>query len=204
MCPIITNAQKYYSPNELKIKWKYWTSQNSWDYLIDNGKKLSYSCIPNLQDESMSLLNMHEIVATYCLRNKFIVLTFNSDTDPNYGGIRLRYGSRYNWNLSSMMSSYSYLLKQPWYDIDFENIVYDATFDRIMIPIGIDENGYHNAICIDFTVDTRVAANEISDNKFDESKTRYYNVNGQQIDPNSISDGILIKTDGKKSIKIIK
>ena len=91
-----------------------------------------------------------------------------------------------------------------WYDIDFENVVYDATFDRIMIPIGIDETGYHNAICIDFSVATRVAANEISDNKFDESKTRYYNANGQQIDPNSISDGILIKTDGKKTIKIIK
>ena len=202
--PVLANAQRLYDPEELEFSWKYWSDTSSWDYLIGNGKKLSFSCVPNLSSEGISLTNSHEIITTYCHNNKFLVLSFLSDTSMYYGGIRIRYGKSNNSSISNYMSTYSYVCGMYWYDIDFENVVYDATFDRIMIPIGIDENGYHNAICIDFSVDTRVAANEISDNKFDESKTRYYNANGQQIDPNSISDGILIKTDGKKTIKIIK
>ena len=205
MCifPMITKAQKYYEPEELEITWRYWTEQYGWDYLIGNGKKLTYSCIPNLDFPSIGLSNYNEIVTTYCHRNKFIVLTFNSDTDSRYGGIRLRYGTYSRKNMSSLLSSYTYLRGKLWYEIDFENIIYEPTFDRIMIPIGQDENGYFNAICIDFKWNTRVSIPDMGDN-FDESKTKYYNLKGEQIDAENVSDGIIIKTDGKKTSKILK
>ena len=203
--PLITKAQKYYAPEELEISWKYWTSQSDWYYLIGNGKKLTYSCVPNLSFDGIGLTNCHEIVTTYCHNNKFLVLTFN-DNQENiyYKGIRIRYGSSANSNLYKLLPTYPYVSSQPWYEIDFENIIYDPAFNRIMIPIGIDENGYHNAICIGFNSSSRIASHEVDDSDFDESKIKYYNVKGQQIDVNNVSDGIIIMTDGKKAKKIMK
>ena len=181
MCifPMITKAQKYYEPEELEITWRYWTEQYGWDYLIGNGKKLTYSCIPNLDFPSIGLSNYNEIVTTYCHRNKFIVLTFNSDTDSRYGGIRLRYGTYSRKNIITYAGLSDEELKEIENQVrrkaDFENIIYEPTFDRIMIPIGQDENGYFNAICIDFKGNTRVSIPDMGDN-FDESKTKYYNL----------------------------
>ena len=122
----------------------------------------------------------------------------------NNKGIRIRYSDRSNSNLCQLLPTYPYVSSQPWYEIDFENIIYDPAFNRIMIPIGIDENGYHNAICIGFNSSSRIASQEVDDSDFDESKTKYYNAKGQQIDVNNVSDGIIIMTDGKKAKKIMK
>lgn len=203
--PIIAKAQNFYAPEELEISWKYWASQSDWDYLIGNGKRLTYSCVPNFQFDSMNLSNPHEIITTYCHNNKFLVLSFH---DTQYSdktkGIRIRYSRASNSNLNYLLPTYPYVSSQPWYEIDFENIIFDSTFNRIMIPIGIDENGYHNAICIDFNSSSRIASHEVDDSDFDESKSKYYNAKGQQIDVNNVSDGIIIMTDGKKAKKIMK
>ena len=45
---------------------------------------------------------------------------------------------------------------------------------------------------------------ESDNNEFDENKTKYYTINGQQINPDNVSNGIIIKTDGKKTKKIVK
>lgn len=203
--PTIANAQRYYNPEELQFSWLYWSDSSSWDYLINNGKRLTLSCVPNFDFESMSLTNQHEIIATHCRNNTFIVLSFNSNFSSYRGGIRLRYGVSSTVNLSNyLFSVYNYLLNTEWFNIDFENIVYDSIYDRIMIPIGVDENGYNNAICIDFASDTRVEAIGSDNNEFDENKTKYYTINGQQINPDNVSNGIIIKTDGKKTKKIVK
>ena len=88
--------------------------------------------------------------------------------------------------------------------IYIDNIVYDSWFDRVMIPIGIDPNGYHHAICIGFSDTQSLNSATIDDSDFNEDNVQYFNLKGEPIDINSDNNKIIIKTDGKKSVKFFK
>ena len=92
---------------------------------------------------------------------------------------------------------------QFWFELDFENIIYDAIFNRIMIPCGTDYNGYPNAICVDF-LDTAsgMSSTRYDDVEFDEDNVRYFNLQGIEVDADAANDEVIIKTDGRRSLKI--
>jgi len=199
--PVMANAQKFYSSSDVEVSWKYWDSEISWNYLVNNGKKLSLSCLPPIQSSGITMTNPIEICATYLLKKKFIVITFSESE-----GIKLR-TSGPAVSFSSLFGGMSYVSQQTWYNIDFENIVYDPIFNRIMIPCGVDNNGYFNAICVKF-LDSNTSVESIkSDNDeqdFDESKVKYYDLLGREVNPIENSKGrILIKSDGKKTVKFL-
>lgn len=209
ICVILTflsisvNAQKYYSKDDVTVSWLYWSDSNSWDWLISNGKKVILNCFPQIINNGMHLTNPTEIIATYCHNNKFIVFEINERSPwDEYSGISL--SGKGKTNLSKILPSYSYLTEQPWYEIDFENIIYEPTYDRIMIPIGIDENGYHNAICFNFSTSSGIEQLRDEPQDFDEDKVNYYNLRGEKVDIDNVSGQVVIKTDGKKSQKILK
>lgn len=198
------NAQKYYTKDDVTVSWKYWSDLNSWDWLISNGKKITINCFPHIVTDGMNLINPPEIIATYCRNNKFIVLKFNEEnSDSQHNGIRITTNIG-DTHLSKVLPTYSYLEERPWYEIDFENIIYEPMYDRIMIPIGIDENGYHNAICIDFAISSGIPQRQNEIQHFDENKVKYYNLLGEEVDIDNVSGQIVIKTDGKMSQKIFK
>ena len=191
--PSFASAQNYYSEDEITIGWRYWTDTYSWDYLISNGKPVTISCSPNLNAEGSYLSFPTEIVATCLRHNKFLVLTFSKRL-----GIRLRCD-----NTPVQLSKYyswSQVMNQSWFEIDYEHIIYDATYDRIMIPCGTDYSGYPNALCIDLK-DTSAARSVEVDRK--EGKTRYYDLSGKAVDLEESNGKVVIKTDGRKSVKII-
>lgn len=200
-----TKAQKFYSKNELNVSWKYWSNYSDWEYLINNGTKIKYSCVPNFNYQTWSINNPIEIIATYCRNNKFIIISFSEERDyDNYSGIRIRDNSYDVNNITKLCEDLQYAKQFSWYEIDFDNIVYDSFFDRVMIPIGVDYNGYHHAICIGFSDTQSLNSVTIDDTTFNEENVEYYNIKGEQIDINSANDKIIIKTDGKKSVKFLK
>lgn len=198
LLPMFASAQKFYTSSEVQIGWKYWSSETSWNFLIQNGKKVTLSCIPNIQWSGGGMTNSAEICATYIHDKKFVVITFSEEE-----GIRLR-ESNLNHKFSDLYSSIAYVSNQPWYEIDFENIIYDSTFNRIMIPCGMDYNGNNNAICIDF-IDPLLSTKSITDDNnmvFDEEKVKFYNLQGYEVEPDKAKGQVVIKTDGKNSKKI--
>lgn len=194
---ITVNAQKFYSSSEVEIGWKFWDNESGWNFLINNGKKLTISCLPTITSSRVNLANPTEICAFILLNKKFILITFSESE-----GIKLR-TSNSAITFLSMYNPMSYVSSRPWYDIDFENIVYDPIFNQIMIPCGIDDTGNFNAICINFIASSSNPIS-MSENEFNESKVKYYDLQGREVKKNESSKGrILIKTDGKKSVKII-
>lgn len=194
--PTLACAQKFYEPSDIQVGWKYWSSETSWNYLINNGKKLNVSCLPKLQWSGTSLTNDAEIHTTYMLNNKFIVLSFSVKE-----GIRLR-SSNANYLLNNLNYSLSYVSTQPWYEIDFENIVYDPIFNQIMIPCGVDNNGAYNAICLSFTDNTTKVPSMTEDSEeFDEDRVKYFDLQGCEVDADTSKGKVLIKSDGRKSVK---
>ncbi|MGL5014309.1 MAG: hypothetical protein ACRC6V_08470 [Bacteroidales bacterium] len=195
LLPFFANAQKFYSESDIEISWKYWRDDNSWQHLINNGVNIPISCIPKLEWKGGMMNNPAEICLTYLHNNKFIVITFCESE-----GIKLREAeSNYNFKGTNFMN---YLSNQIWYEIDFENIIYDSTFNRIMIPCGRDNNGYNNAICIDFTK-TSTSNSPIKGEsiQFDESKVKHYNLQGNEIDIEKNKNQIIIKSDGLNTLK---
>lgn len=188
------HAQNFYSSSEVTLEWKYWTDDNSWDYLIQNGKPVTISCAPRLDSESISLTYPTEIIATYIRANKFLVISFSNNL-----GIRLRegYSAKSFERLNTIMS---YVQEQSWFEIDFEHIVYEPSFDRIMIPCGIDYNGLHNALCIDFITSTAVKSmTQDSSN----SEIRYYDMTGKCVELDDVKGQIVIQTNGNTSVKFL-
>lgn len=199
------SAQKFYSKDELNVTWKYWDNISDWEFLINNGTKIQYSCIPIFNYSSMNISNPIEIIATYFRNNKFLILSFSEEQDyDNFSGIRLRDNSLYANNITQLCEGLEYAKQLTWYEIDFGNIIYDSWFDRVMIPIGIDPNGYHHAICIGFLDTQSLNSVTIDDNTFNEESVKYYNIKGEKVDIKSVNNKIIIKTDGQKSIKIFK
>ena len=56
------SAQKFYSKDELNVTWKYWDNISDWEFLINNGTKIQYSCIPIFNYSSMNISNPIEII----------------------------------------------------------------------------------------------------------------------------------------------
>ncbi len=186
------NAQKFYSTNDVDVSWKYWSEENSWDYLIDNGEKIPYSAAPYLRGGGNYFVGPDEICYTYFKNGKFLVLTMSEEE-----GLRLRTG----YSAEKIGKGFEYIKNCSWYEIDFEHIVYDSTFNRIMIPCGIDENGYHNAICIDFD-NTSSHVKSVKNNN-DSQPTNYYDLEGNIINPDNYKGNIVIKRQGCKAQKYI-
>lgn len=184
-------AQEYYTKDDVTIGWKFWDDQYSWDYLIGNGKPVTLTCSPHMNGNGVSFAYPTEIVATYLRNNKFLVLSFSKTL-----GIRLRTenGAR---TLAALLSTLEYVESQSWYELDFEHIIYDSLFDRIMIPCGKDYNGYNNAICIDFN--TNSAVSEYSMGEVE--NLNFYDLSGKAVKPDNTNGDIIIKTAGKKSVK---
>ena len=185
------NAQEYYTKEDVTIGWKYWDDSYSWEYLIGNGKPVILSCSPQMNGNGISFTYPTEIVATYLKNNKFLVLSFSKSL-----GIRLRTENG-TWDFSALLSTMEYVQSQMWYEIDFEHIIYDSVFDRIMIPCGKDYNGYYNAICVDFKSSSAVSEFSLEDN----DHLNYYDLSGKTIAPTKASGDIIIKNNGKKSVK---
>lgn len=176
-------SQDFYSREDVVVEWKIWEDQYSWDYLINNSKPVTVSCAPSIDGDGISLTYPAEIVATYFRNGKFIVLTFSDEY-----GIRIR-GKHHGERIEFL----------PY--VDFSNIVYDPIYDRIMIPIGLEEDFPHYAICIDFN--TSSAVRSIPFTKERKTNTKYYDLSGKTINPDDHKGKILIKSDGKKTEKFI-
>ena len=206
LIPLSLNAQKFYLIDELNVTWKYWDNKSDWDFLVNNGTKLQYSCIPTFQYRSMTLRNPIEIIACHYRNKKFLIISFTEEEENNtFSGIRIRNNSLpSSSNITLLCEDLAYVKQLSWYEIDFDNIVYDSWFDRVMIPIGIDPNGYHHAICIGFSDTQSLNSATIDDSDFNEDNVQYFNLKGEPIDINSNNNGIIIKTDGKKSVKFFK
>lgn len=194
--PVMANAQKFYTSSDIEVGWKYWNSETSWNYLISNGKKVTLSCLPQIQSSGLNLSSPTEICTTFLLNNKFIVITFSESE-----GIRLSTAGA-AITFSSLYSIMAYVSSQLWFEIDFGNIVYDPIFNRIMIPCGVDNSGNYNAICVDFVNSSSSVKSIKSDEKeFDESNVKYYNLQGIKVDVENAKGSILIKSDGHNSVK---
>ena len=195
----ISNAQEFYSADDIEIGWKYWSSESSLYYLCDNGNKVNLSCIPILEWDGASFSNPAEIVSTYIHKNKFLVLSFSK-----LEGIRLRNSSRNDKDLLNDINPIiDYLDQQSWYEINFDKISYDVIYNQLLIPCGIDNKGQANAICIKIKTPSSTKA-VYTDQNFNESNTKYYDLQGKQVDINMVNDQIIIKTDGFNSTKIYK
>ena len=205
LIPLSLSAQKFYLKDELNVTWKYWDNKSDWEFLVNNGTKLQYSCIPTFQYRSMTLRNPIEIIACHYRNKKFLIISFTEEEEYHkFSGIRIRNNSLFVFNITQLCEDLAHVKQLSWYEIDFDNIVYDSWFDRVMIPIGIDPNGYHHAICIGFSDTQSLNSVTIDDNTFNEESVKYYNIKGEKVDIKSVNNKIIIKTDGQKSIKIFK
>lgn len=192
---LITNpvfCQKFYKTDEINVGWKYWADNYSWDYLIQNGVKLSYGFSSTFK----------EITATYLKENKFIVLTFSPSWERSSQlWLEGSYGTLSGYKLENLYDPISYVYNQGWFEIDFENIIYEPIFNRIMIPCGVDYNGAHNAICIDFVSpsdNVREATGEVKDDVI------CYDLSGRRIKVKNGMQSVFIQKRGNNSKKIFK
>ena len=194
---IYVNAQRFVSPSDITVQWKYWSDSAGWDFLINNGTPASLSCIPNFNYDGISLTNPAEICATFHRNNKFLVISFSNDTN-------IRMCTAYGRSSIALQGGVPYVQTQSWYEIDFEHIIYDPIFDCVMIPCGIDYNGYHNAICIEFNdtasgIKDRLSMDEDEENEED---VKYYDLQGKQVELDDTKGQILIKSGRKNTQKI--
>lgn len=191
ICISNMNAQKFYSKKDVSVSLKGGWVENSWDFLIENGEKIPYSAAPYLRGGKNNFVGPDEICYTYFKNGKFLVLTISEEE-----GLRLRTG----YNAEKICDNFEYIKNFSWYEIDFEHIVYDSTFNRILIPCGIDEDGYHYAICIGFDASSSVES--VKSNN-DNQPATYYDLEGRIINPDNYKGNIVIKRQGNKSKKYI-
>lgn len=197
---VSASAQKFYTPDEINVRWMYWEDDYSFKYLIENGKKVSLASIPSFDYKSSGAnqpMPGIDIAATYCLNNKFIVLVFK-DNDNRF---RTRIDSRtYDYYFRDLYTNYKYVTDQIWYEIDFENIVYEPIYNRIMIPIGRSEQG-QNAWCIDLTsTPSGVKSVEM---ELEDGTSKTYDLRGVEVDENT-AKGVVIKKEGNTAKKYFK
>lgn len=181
-------AQDFYSSNDIEISWKYWEDDNGWEWLINNGTKIPCSCETVARPIRVNYI--------YQKDNKFLFFSFSENI-----WIELQTESDFGTNFSQLCQTISYVTKMDWFKIDFDHIVYDATWNRIMIPCGIDERGAHNAICIDFNTTASSVENVKKDTK--EAIPEYYNLQGRKVNINDAKGQILIKKEGGSTIKFL-
>lgn len=193
--PMITLAQTFYQPSELRVELLMWESESDIDYLVDNGKPVSWTY--NFGIGNPMGFNMF---ATYCYNNKFITISFQNDNriylcdQSNVTSFENYYGEMYGL--------LEYL---PWFSgFKYSKIVYDIWWNRILIPVGTDQSsGQSYAISIYFDNINSSAQDIKSENDFNNERISYYNLNGQMVDLESTKGQIIIKTDGQKYIKIL-
>jgi hypothetical protein len=186
-------AQEYYTKDDVTIGWKFWDDQYSWDWLIGNGKPLTLSCAPSMNGGGTSFTYPSEIVATLVKENKFLVISFSKEL-----GIRLR-TEKVTRTFNQLFSTIDYVQEQMWYELDFEHIVYDEIFNRVMIPCGRDYNGYNNAICVDFNTSSAVSEMDFDN----EGKLSYYDLSGKAVELDNSKGNVIIKKSGDKTVKVI-
>ena len=208
LIPLTTFGQKFYSIDDYTIGWKYWSSESDLNYLVNKGKKPTISCQPNYWTSSgfsMSGTNP-DVYATFLIKNKFLLITFTVN-----GNILIRsvqkdslWGNEYetkSYNIEDLYGTFSYMRDQSWFEIDFEKIVYDGIYDQIIIPCGKSNDNHYNTICLSFNTDTSVKESLSNQNSFDESNSKYYDIQGKRVDVNKVKNGIVIKSDGTKTKK---
>lgn len=182
----------FYSTSEIEAGWKYWDSEYSWNYLIENGEKINP--IPSNYNTEY-VYSSTGIKISYVRQNKifWVDLYFGYDS----------FGMIFNnfFAVSPDMYDYNYVISRDWFQIDLEHIVYDSVFDRIMIPCGVDDCGNHNAICFTFK-DNSGYAPKMDNDELEE--TKYFNLSGIAISPDSNKEGIIIEKRGNKTKKVIQ
>lgn len=180
-------AQDFYSSNDIEISWYYWDDDNGWEWLINNGTKIPCSCETVARPIRVNYI--------YQKDKKFLIFTFRNNS------ITLETESDFGTNFSQLYPTISYIMGMDWFKIDFDHIVYDATWNRIMIPCGIDAQGAHNAICIDFN--TSASSIETVKKEVEEAIPEYYNLQGRKVNINDAKGQILIKKEGGSTIKFL-
>lgn len=196
LLPTIIKAQNFYEPNELRVELLAWPTEGDVDYLVQNGKPVSWT----FEYGAGQPLGFN-VFATYAHRNKFITLSFTNDN-------RI-----YLCNKSNIISFdvlfgeiFGLLQYMPYFSgFNYEKIVYDIWWDRILIPIGTDQSsGNSYAISVYFNNSSSAINSITSDNlDFDEDNVEYYDLRGNSVDIEKAKGQILIKTDGRKSEKFI-
>lgn len=193
--PIMAWSQTFYQPSELRVELKVWDSEADVDYLVDNGKPVSWTY--NYDTGYSTGCNLF---ATYCYADKFITISFQNDNRIylcNQSGV-----SSFENYFGELFGLLEYV---PWFSgFKYSKIVYDIWWNRILIPVGTDETtGQSYAISIYFDGNGSNVQSVAPDSNFDEGNVSYYNLKGQNVDLQSSKGQIIIKTDGKKTVKIV-
>lgn len=185
----------FYHANELNAQLRVWDSEADVDYLVDHGKPVSWTY------SFHTATNRCEMYCTYAKDGKFLTLGFNSFRIYlcEGAGVATDFGQLFD-DMFSYFEYYSFFS-----GFKFEKIVYDIWWNRILIPIGTDPySGMSYAISVYFEDNsTNIKEMSVGEEEFNESDTKYYNMQGQQVDLENAKGQIIIKTDGKKSKKII-
>lgn len=191
LLPLLGKAQKFYDPSEISVELKVWDSEADVDYLVQNGKPLSYFWNFNCGYDG--------ICATYLNKNKFVALHFKNNNTFEL------YDYSHMWPMTYLNGNLANLEYFPWFTgFNFDKIVYDIWWNRILIPIGTDTStGHSYAISIYFTDNESGIYTTTADEKLDDNNISYYNLQGQKVELESSKGQILIKTDGKRSTKIL-
>ena len=191
-------AQSFYSLSDLEIGNYHWESEEYFDYLISHGQKISYSSSLYASYGTSSTAGVTpEIVYTFLKDGKFLCFSF-----AGYGPILHSNGKAQMLRYED--SSINYVMNQSYFNIDFENIVYDPIFDQVLIPCGYsdsDSNRGYNAICLKFNKGSYEMP--VIPDELDENEAHYFDLRGRLVDPETSKESILIKTDGKKSVKFL-
>lgn len=200
LIPMFGCAQRYYAPSEIDAMWRVWDSAETFNWLLENGQKIDVSINPlitytNDYGGSTSISSVTEASICFLRSNKLLAMTFSESQ-----GIRM-YTEKYVYKLSDTYSAINSLIKQFWFDIDFENIIYSPLLDWLLIPCGYNEYSGYNAIAINFSNESGI--NDVySDFTSGENDIKYYNLQGMSVD-NAEKGQIIIRKDGSKTIKYI-
>lgn len=188
-CGLISNAQTFFYPSDMNVTFtqtsqaSYWQSNfvtPTWSYNYIDGKGV--------------------MCATWLIQGKFATLYFSEDkTDL---GVCAPNGITQMDNLNENVSSQ---LGYSTGNIEFDKIVYNPNTKAIYIPYGTISNfmgTYYNILLISLYDSLNSYTSPIfEDNTTKEEK--FYNINGQKIDPKTADDKIIIKTDGVSAQKIL-
>lgn len=196
LMPAMMWAQSFYQPSELRVELKVWDSEDDVNYLVENGKPVSWTY--NYGAGNPIGFNMF---ATYCHGDKFITLSFK-DNNRIYLCDQSSVTSFENY-FGDMFGMLGYL---PWFSgFKYSKIVYDIWWNRILIPVGTDQStGQSYAISVYFNDNGSGSVQSVpADIPIDESNVSYYDLQGRRVDLDSTKGQVIIKTDGKNSIKIV-
>lgn len=194
LLPFANKAQEYFAPSDIDVSWRVWDNQTTFDWLISNGTKIDVAVNPAIKYSRNSVGSVTEVCLTYVRNNKFLALTF-SKTE----GIRL-FTENDVYKLSDYYSPVQNLMQQYWFNIDFEHIVFSPQLDWLIIPCGYFQYTGYNAIAIMFT---NAGVNDVYSTSPGSETEHIYNLDGVEVDEGATKGQILIRTDGKKSVKFL-